>query len=257
MVIEMNETVGIIGSGMIGANVARLATAAGLNVVICNSRGPETLADLIAELGPNARAATLPDVAASTDMIVLAVPFAIYADLPVDTLAGKIIIDTLNYYPQRDGVMPEVKTGAIATSEIVQRHLTGSQLVRAINNVDFVRLLTNARPAGAADRSALPVAGDDAAAKAAVVGFLDKIGYDAVDMGPLSESWRSEPTMPIYVAPYMNPETSYIENRVDMGTFMSAPGRAVSVLEVEELLKKAVRHDDMVGTLPVFAEASS
>jgi len=253
----MTQTIGIIGSGMIGANVARLATVAGLNVVICNSRGPETLAELIGELGPKARAAALPEVASSTDLIVLAVPFAIYAGLPVDTLGGKIIIDTLNYYPQRDGVMPEVKTDTIATSELVQRTLSKSRVVRGLNNVDFVRLLTSARPHGAPDRSALPIAGDDADAKAKVVQFLDTIGYDAVDMGPLSESWRSEPTMPVYVSPYMTPETSYVSQRVTVSTFMSASGRTVSRDEVADLVQKAVRHDNMVGMLPVFADSAS
>ena len=249
----MKQTIGIIGSGMIGGQVARLAVSAGLKVVICNSRGPETLGGLISELGANARAATLAEVAESTDLIVLAVPFAIYAKLPADTLAGKIVIDTLNYYPQRDGVMSEVRTDTIATSELVQRHLARSHVVRAINNLDFVRLLTSARPAGAADRSALPIASDDAKAKAVAIEFLDEIGYDAVDMGSLSESWRSEPTMPVYVAPYMTPEKSYMANRVAMSTFMSARGRVVSKVEVAELLKKAARHDKMFGMLPEFA----
>jgi predicted dinucleotide-binding enzyme len=248
----MNETIGIIGSGMIGGKVARLATAAGLDVVICNSRGPESLAGMVSDLGPKLRASTLEDVAASADLIVLAVPFAVYSKLPVDTLAGKIVVDTLNYYPQRDGVMPEVDTMTISTSELVQRHLTKSIVIRAINNVDFVRLLTNARPAKSPDRSALPVAGDDAAAKAMVIALLDRIGYDAVDMGPLAESWRSEPTMPVYVSPYMRPETSYMERKVDTTTFMSAPGRAVSISEVQSLLKSAVRHESMVGTLSAF-----
>jgi predicted dinucleotide-binding enzyme len=255
-VIAMSDTVGIIGSGMIGGQIARLAVAAGLKVVICNSRGPETLADLIAELGPSARAATVAEVAASSDLIVLAVPFATYASMPADTLAGKIIIDTLNYYPQRDGVMPEVKTDTIATTELVQRHLARSRVVRAINNVDFVRLLSGARPV-AADRSALPVAGDDVIAKTAVITFLDRIGYDAVDMGPLSESWRSEPTTPVYVGPYMNPDASYVTKTIDVNTFMTAPGRTVSAIEVRELVNKAVRHGKMFGLLPVFSKVQN
>lgn len=249
--------IGIIGAGMIGGQVARLCVAAGLNVVNGNSRGPETLADLVAELGPNARAATLKEVTESADLIVLAVPFGVYRKLPADLLAGKIVVDTTNYYPQRDGQMPEVKTDAISTSELVQRHLVRSYVVRAVNNMDFVRLLTSARPAGAPDRSALPVASDHPKAKAAVIEFLDKIGYDAVDMGSLSESWRSDPTTPVYVAPYLRPETSYMVKRVDSATFMSAPGRAVSKNEVAELLGKAVRHDKMFGALPEFDPSAS
>jgi predicted dinucleotide-binding enzyme len=136
---ERHETIGIIGSGMIGANVARLATAVGVKVVICNSRGPETLAELVAELGPNARAAVLPEVAAATDLIVLAVPFSSYAGLPADTLAGKIVIDTMNYYPERDGAMPEVRTDTIATSELVQRHLKESRVVSRIELEELVK----------------------------------------------------------------------------------------------------------------------
>lgn len=123
--------------------------------------------------------------------------------------------------------------------------------------MDFVRLLTNARPKGAADRSALPIAGDSPEAKATVTEFLDKVGYDVVDMGPIRESWRSEPTMPLYVHPYISPEASYMSNNVDMETFMSAPGRAVSTAEVTQLLSAAVRHDRMFGTLPEFAPSKT
>lgn len=248
----MNQTIGIIGSGMIGAQVARLAVAAGLNVTICNSRGPETLAELVSELGPNAQAATLADVIKTTNLIVLAVPFASYAKLPADLLAGKILVDTMNYYPERDGVMPEVQTDKISTSVLVQKYLSQSYVVRAINNMDFVRLRNRVRPAGAADRSALPVASDHAAAKAAVIDFLDKIGYDSVDMGRLSESWRSEPTMPIYVNPYWGIGSENGGSPADASSFMTAPGRVVSKQEVEEHLRNAVRHDKMFGQLGNF-----
>lgn len=248
----MHQTIGIIGSGMIGGQVARLSIAAGLNVIICNSRGPETLSELVSELGPNTRAATMAEVVATTDLIVLAVPFANYAKLPADLLAGKILVDTMNYYPERDGVMSEVQTDKISTSELVQSHLSQSHVVRALSNMDFVRLRSRTRATDAVDRSALPVAGDQAEAKAAVIDFLDKIGYDAVDMGPLSESWRSEPTMPIYVNPYWGLDTEDEGGPADVSSFMSAPGRVVGKKEVEELLRKAVRHDKMFGQLGNF-----
>ena len=146
----MTQTIGIIGSGMIGGQVARLAIAAGFNVVICNSRGPEPLAELVSKQGPSARAATFAEVTEAADLIVLAVPFAGYAKLSAEALAGKTVIDTMNYYPERDGVMPEVKTDTIATSELVQKHLSRSRVVRALNNMDFVRLLSRARPKGSA-----------------------------------------------------------------------------------------------------------
>ncbi|ELO0987934.1 NAD(P)-binding domain-containing protein [Citrobacter freundii] len=248
----MSKTIGIIGSGMIGSQVARLAIGAGIQVVICNSRGPESLTGLVSELGPLAHAGSIEDVTSSADMIILAVPFAIYSKLPVDILAEKIVVDTLNYYPERDGVMAEVDTMHVSTSELLQKHLKKSVVVRAISNVDFVRLLTNARPQKATDRSALPVAGDSITAKADVIQFLDMIGYDAVDMGALSESWRSEPTTPVYVAPYINPEMSYMSRKVDYQTFMTAAGRVVSVSEVKSLVQQAVRHSGMTGKLPVF-----
>jgi 8-hydroxy-5-deazaflavin:NADPH oxidoreductase len=171
----MTQTIGIIGSGMIGGQVARLAVAAGFDVVLSNSRGPETLADLVAALGDRARAATPEQAACDGDPVVASVPFVAYAKLPVDALAGKPVIDTMNYYPERDGDMPEVATDWIASSELVQRWLAGAHVVKALNNMDWVRLLRRARPAAAADRSALPLAGDDAAAKATVARFVEAI----------------------------------------------------------------------------------
>lgn len=248
----MAKSVGIIGSGMIGSQVARLAIDAGYDVVICNSRGPETLANLISDLGSKAKAATLSEVASTNDIIILAIPFAAYSKLPADVMTGKILVDTLNYYPERDGVMAEVRTDKIATSELVQKHLANSFVVRAINNMDFVRLLSRARPAGHKERSALPIASDFEDAKAAVINFLDDIGYDSVDMGSLSESWRSEPTMPIYVNPYWGANTVYESGPTDVSSFMTAPGKVVSKEKVADLLGKAVRHDKMHGSLGNF-----
>lgn len=187
---------------MIGKQVAKLALNAGYKVAICNSRSPETLAEFVASLKGDIRALNLEGVANFTDMLVVAIPFEAYTKLPTELLAGKIVINTMNYYPQRDGVMQEVRTDIITTSELVQRHLVNSRVVRALNNVDFVRLLSLARADGSKERRALPVAADDEGAKAVVVKFLDDIGYDAVDMGALKDSWRSEPTTPVYVSPY-------------------------------------------------------
>ena len=249
----MTQTIGIIGSGMIGSGVARLAIAAGWKVVICNSRGPETLSELVVDLGPEARATTLPGVAEAADLIVLAVPFVAYTRLPAELLAGKILIDTMNYYPQRDGEMREVRTAEAATTELVQHHLAGSRVIRALNNVDFVRLVSSARPRGAADRSALPMAGDEAAAKRAVAGFLDAIGYDVVDMGPLAESWRSEPTTPVYVVPYIGTISADVKNREEAHQwFWNTLGHTVTKDQVRMLLAQAERHDHMFGDLDQF-----
>lgn len=247
----MKKTIGIIGSGMIGAQVARLSVNAGINVRISNSRGPASLNDLVAEFGPLAKAATVEDAILGSDIVVLAVPFKIYSQLPVELLAGKIVIDTMNYYPERDGTMPEVKTDEYATSELVQKHLSESFVIRAINNLDFIRLGRLARASGSLDRSAMPVAGNEQQSKTEVINFLNAIGYDAVDMGALSESWRSEPTMPVYVVPYVGEQPANMPS--SQHWFFTSQGVTVSKQDVTALLGNAIRHDKMFGDLGLFA----
>src|SRR5499427_2864996 len=195
-------TVGLIGSGRIGGTVARLAVAAGHQALLSNSRGPDTLKDLAAELGPLARATTGQQAAEGGDLVVVTIPWRAYSSVPPGPLAGKVVIDTCNYYPQRDGHVPELDSGALTSSELIQRHLPSSAVVKAFNNIYYRHLESLARPAGATDRSCLPIAGDDAAAKAAVTAFLDSIGYGAVDAGPLAEGWRQQPGTPVYGGAY-------------------------------------------------------
>lgn len=195
-------TVGIIGSGMIGGTVARLSVAAGYRVVLSNSRGPETLAELVAELGPLATAATAEQAAEAGDIVVVSIPVKAFGDIPVKPLAGKPVLDTGNYYPRRDGHIAELDTGAITSSGLLQRDMPESRVVKVFNNTFFKHLQSLARKPGAADRTALPIAGDDEGAKAAVTAFLDSIGYDAVDAGPIAESWRQEPGTHAYGTPY-------------------------------------------------------
>jgi hypothetical protein len=195
-------TVGIIGSGMIGGTVARLSVAAGYHVVVSNSRGPETLAELAAELGPLVTAGTAGQAAEAGDLVLVSVPVKAFGDLPVKPLAGKSVMDTGNYYPQRDGQIAALDARSLTDSEYLARHLPGARVVKVFNNIFFKHLQSLARPHGAADRTALPIAGDDEAAKAAVTAFLDSIGYDAVDAGPIAESWRQEPGTPSYGTPY-------------------------------------------------------
>jgi 8-hydroxy-5-deazaflavin:NADPH oxidoreductase len=195
-------TVGIIGSGMIGGTVARLSVAAGHHVVLSNSRGPETLEELVAELVPLASAGTAEQAAEAGELVVVSVPVKAFSDIPAKPLAGKPVLDTGNYYPQRDGHIAELDTGALTSSGLLQRCLPDAQVVKVFNNILFKHLASLARPHGAEDRSALPIAGDSAAAKAAVTAFLDSIGYDAVDAGSLADSWRQEPGTPVYGTPY-------------------------------------------------------
>ena len=193
------KTVGIIGSGRIGGTVARLAVAAGYSVIVSNSRSPHTLTDLVNELGPNARAATPPEAADGADLVVVSLPLRAYPDVPVEPLAGKTVIDTNNYSPERDGHVIELDTASTTSSELLQKHLPTSHVVKVFNNIFFQTLRTLPRPAGTPDRTALPIAGDDTDAKADVTAFLNAIGYDAVDAGPLAEGWRWQPGTPAHL----------------------------------------------------------
>jgi 8-hydroxy-5-deazaflavin:NADPH oxidoreductase len=195
-------TAGFIGSGMIGSTVAKLAVAAGHRVILSNSRGPQTLGDLAAELGPLARAGTTAEAAAG-DLVVVAIPVKAYQDIPAAPLAGRVVLDTGNYSPaRRDGQIAELDDGTLTSSELLQRLLPGAAVVKVFNNIFFKHLEHLSRPAGAPDRTFLPIAGDDPQAKKAVTAFLDEIGYGAVDAGSLAGSWRQEPGTPVYGGPY-------------------------------------------------------
>jgi predicted dinucleotide-binding enzyme len=204
-------TLGLIGSGLIGSAVARLAVAAGYDVVLSNSRGPETLSDLVAELGPRARAATAEEAAAAGDLVVVSIPMKSYRSAPAEPLAGKVVIDTGNYYPARDGQFPELDNGSTTTTELMQQHLKASTVVKGFNNILFRHLAELSRPAGSPERTALVIAGDDDQAKKTVTEFFDTIGYDTLDAGPLAEGWRFEPGTPAYGPPYAGGEENFVE----------------------------------------------
>jgi predicted dinucleotide-binding enzyme len=192
------KTIGLIGAGHIGSQLARLAVANGYDVVVSNSRGPQTLSALVAELGPKARAATPAEAAAAGDLVVVTIPLKNYRDVPVAQLAGKIVIDTNNYYPQRDGHIPELDNESTTTAELLQAHLPKSKVVKAFNHLYAASLTTDGQPADTTNRRALAIAGDDEAAKAAVARLIDQFGFDVVDVGPLKESWRIQRDTPGY-----------------------------------------------------------
>ncbi|GAB4079172.1 NAD(P)-binding domain-containing protein [Modestobacter muralis] len=194
--------VGIIGSGQIGTTIARLAIAAGHQVVLSNSRGPETLADAVAALGPRASAASSGEAATAGDIVVVSVPVKAFSGLPAAALAGKTVIDTCNYGPERDGHVPELDSRSLTSSELLQREVPDAVVVKAFNTIYYEHLLSLARPAGAADRSSLPIAGDSVQATTAVTEFIESIGYRVVDAGPLADSWRQETGTPVWGAPY-------------------------------------------------------
>jgi 8-hydroxy-5-deazaflavin:NADPH oxidoreductase len=191
-------TIGFIGAGHIGSQLARLAVASGYDVVVSNSRGPETLAKLVEELGPRARAGTASEAAKAGDIVVVSIPLKSYRSVPVEPLAGKVVIDTNNYYPQRDGHIRELDDESTTTAELLQAHLPESRVVKAFNHIYAAELTTHGQPAGTNDRRALAIAGDDPAAKAAVSHLIDRFGFDPVDAGELREGWRIQRDTPGY-----------------------------------------------------------
>jgi predicted dinucleotide-binding enzyme len=192
------KTIGLIGAGHIGSQVARLAVAHGYTVVISNSRGPATLKELVDELGPKARAATPLDAAVAGDLVVVTIPLKNYRSVPVEPLAGKIVMDTNNYYPQRDGQIPELDNESTTTAELLQAHLPGSKVVKAFNHIMAAHLTTDGQAPGTPNRRGLVIAGDDPDAKKTVAHLLDQFGFDTVDAGPLKEGWRIQRDTPGY-----------------------------------------------------------
>jgi len=195
--------VGIIGSGNIGATVARLLVAAGHEVAIANSRGPESLADLVAELGDRAHAATVEDAAGFGGMVLVAVPLHAHDDLPPAPFAGRIVIDANNYYPGRDGAIDALEAGTTTSSELLAAHLPDAHVVKAFNTMYYVTLGAEGRPqAPRAERLTLFVAGDDPEATARVAALIEELGFAAVVTGPLAEGGRrQQPGTPVYNRP--------------------------------------------------------
>ncbi len=193
--------IGIIGAGQIGGTLTRRLTKLGHEVFVANSRGPETLAELAKETG--AAPVSVREAARAGEMVVVTIPEAKVRDLPKDLFSGVpddvVVVDTGNYYPrQRDGRIDEIEAG-MTESRWVARQL-GRPVVKAFNNIYAGHLMNYGRPSGSPGRIALPVAGDDAAAKAVVLRLIDQLGFDGVDAGTLDESWRQEPGTAVYTA---------------------------------------------------------
>jgi predicted dinucleotide-binding enzyme len=199
MTIDGVKTIGLIGAGHIGSQVARAAIASGYDVVISNSRGPETLTDLVSELGPGARAGTTREAATAGDLVVVAIPLRAIGDVPVEPLVDKVVIDANNYYPRRDGNIAALDDDSLTSSELLQQRLRGAHVVKAFNHLYARQITTDGRPPRTRNRRALVIAGDDPVAKARVAELIDGFGFDVVDAGPLAESWRIQPGTPGYV----------------------------------------------------------
>jgi len=192
-------TIGIIGAGHIGSAVAEAFAGLGYDVVIANSRGTETLDALVTRLGPRVTASTATGAAEAADVAVVTVPLKALTDIPVAPLAGKIVLDTNNYYFERDGHIEALDRGETTTSQLLQDHLPDSKVVKAFNHIMAAEILTTGSPAGSPDRRALGTASDDDDAVAFVTDLYDRLGFDTVSAGPLGESWRLERDRPAYV----------------------------------------------------------
>jgi predicted dinucleotide-binding enzyme len=194
--------IGIIGSGHIGGTLARLFTAAGHDVVIANSRGPDTLAELVDEVGGGLRAATVDEAARFGEVVVVAIPVKAVEDLPPDPFAGKIVVDANNYYPGRDGQYESLDTDATTSTEMLAAHLPGARVVKAFNTMNYRLLDSGGRTDAPADeRLAIFLAGDDAEAKAVVAGLIEELGFAPVDTGGLADGGRrQQPGTPVYGA---------------------------------------------------------
>ncbi|MGO9584193.1 MAG: NADPH-dependent F420 reductase [Acidimicrobiales bacterium] len=190
--------IGVVGAGNIGTTLTKRFTAVGHEVSVANSRGPETLADLASSTG--AHAASLREATKGAEVVVVTIPEGKVPDLPSGFLdgaaGGAVVIDTCNYYPQRDGRIEAIENG-MTESRWVSRQI-GHPVVKAFNNIQAQHLLELGRPKGTPGRIALPVAGDEAAAKAVVMRLVDEIGFDPIDAGGLDDSWRQQPGSPVY-----------------------------------------------------------
>jgi len=192
-------TYGIIGAGNIGSQVARAVIAAGHDVVISNSRGPETLSDLVSDLGEKARAATAQEAAEAGEVVVVTVPLKAVDEVPVEPLAGKIVIDTNNYYFERDGHIAALDAGVDTVSQMLQRHLPTSKVAKGFNHIMAKDITTDGKPAGTEGRRALATSSDFEEAAEHVQRLYDELGFDTVNVGPLADSWRVERDQPAYV----------------------------------------------------------
>jgi predicted dinucleotide-binding enzyme len=200
--------IGVIGSGSIGGTLTKLFAGSGHEVAVANSRGPDSLAELVAEAGDGARAATVEEAAEFGELVVVAMPVFAYGDLPAGAFGGKIVVDAGNYYAQRDGSVDALESDRTTSTELLGERLTGSRPVKAFNTMHFQTLATEGRRDAPRERRlALFLAGDDEEAKATVAGLIDDIGFAPVDTGSLAEGGRrQQPGGPVYNTPLLAPE---------------------------------------------------
>ena len=194
------KVIGILGAGRVGTAIARRALAAGYEVRIASSRPPAEIALVLQFVAPGAEAATADEVVAASDIIVLALPLSKYRSLDPKALAGKIVVDAMNYWAPTDGILPEFE-GAPSSSEVVADYLAGARLLRSFNHMGYHEIDGEARPAGDSDRRALALAGDDRQARMVLAEVIDRLGFDPVDAGSLRNARGFAIGTPVFGAP--------------------------------------------------------
>lgn len=197
------ETIGFLGVGPINAALARLSVRVGMNVLVSNSHGEDSVYGAATSLGPSAGARDAADCASESDIVVISIPLEKRESLPIRELAGKIVVDTCNYYPQRSGSIPELDDKSMTSSEMMQKLLPKSKVVKAFYNLDRWHLENGARPFGSPDRWALPIAGDDESATAIVARWMGMVGFDPVYCGTLADSWKIQAGTSLHILPYL------------------------------------------------------
>ena len=208
-----DRRLGIVGAGRVGTTIARAAVAAGYDVAISGSGNADRIALIVDVLAPGARPLSTDEVVRSADLIVLAVPMHRFRELPGDLFTGKILIDAMNYWEEIDGVDPELASAPAGTSVIVQRQFPSARVVKSLNHITYYKFDEGRRPHGAPGRIAMAAAGDDRAAVAAVMQLIDRLGFDAVDAGPLEAGLALEPNGPVFGVSYSADELSALFSR--------------------------------------------
>lgn len=246
----MVKTIGFVGVGPINLALAQFSINSGYKVIVSNSRGPDTLSEIVKELGDNAFASTVQECCKNSDIVIISIPLdiKILEKLNHELFSCKIVIDTMNYYPQRTGKIEILENRELTSSELVQKYLYKSYIIKAFYNLDFVHLKNGPKPENDSERWALPIAGDNIEAKKEVSIFMNSIGFDSVDCGSLADSWKIQQATPVYVHPYIGTMPEGLTKEEEKNWFMNDRSKVIKKDDILRLANEA-KKTDRVGAL--------